>query len=86
MKKEIIDSSTVWSNIFTDSAGWTWNILQREDGSVSLYTTQTGCHAVIYDTLDLTPLSKTAKSVIEEMAKMVEGMNVLLEAARKGAE
>lgn len=41
-------------HIATDTEGRTWRVLQREDGSLSVYYTRPGgpTHWVVYDTLD----------------------------------
>jgi hypothetical protein len=88
MKKEIVDGSTVYSDIFTDGEH-TWNLLVREGGSISLYATSLGiyAHQVIYDTLDnLTPNS-TAQHVIDrlaELSEVAESVKVLLAAVNGG--
>lgn len=40
---------------FTDSKQRTWHILEREDGSVSIYYTTTDSpeHNVVYDTINI---------------------------------
>jgi hypothetical protein len=80
MVKEIIDGSTVYSGLYTDVMGNTWNLLIRQGGSVSLYATQhgVGTHYVVYDSLDDLQPNYTARSIISRLSDTAEGINALL--------
>lgn len=41
--------------MYTDKQGRTWYIMERDDGSISIYYTQPNVdlHFVVYDTLDI---------------------------------
>jgi hypothetical protein len=90
MNKEIVDGSTVYSELFNDGERM-WNLLVRPNGSVSLYATQPGFHAhqIIFDTLDnLTP-NETARRVIgtlAELAGLAQPVQMLLAAAGGGPQ
>lgn len=46
---------------FTDSKKRTWHILEREDGSISVYytTADSPAHNIVYDTLNIEPPCST---------------------------
>lgn len=52
MKKEIDEFGTLWKDIYTDKDGRKWDLLEREGGSLSLYTRDVPYVAVgvVYDT------------------------------------
>lgn len=82
-EKEIVDGVTVYSDLYKDGE-WTWNLLIRVGGSISLYATKPGlgAHAVVYDTLDNQPPNEMAVQVMTRLATMAEGVNALLEKAQ----
>jgi len=86
MVKEIVDGSTIYSGLFTDAIGQTWNILIRQGGSISLYATAPGVfgHGVAFDTLDGKPPSPYAQQIINQLAERAEGINALLIALKSG--
>lgn len=66
MKKEKVDDSICYQDIYTDGDDVTWNLLVRSDASVSVYGTKKGdaAHYVIHDTLDGKPPTDDAKAVL----------------------
>jgi hypothetical protein len=79
MKEKDVEGGTHYTNLFTDESGREWNILVREGGSVSLYTTTTGYSAVgvVYDTIDI-PLNDTSRDIIRHLKDAAEGISLLL--------
>lgn len=68
-----------FDGLYTDEQGMTWNILQREGGSISLYGTRPEVmgHYVIHDTLDNKPPSPQAIKVINKLSQMGEFMTLV---------
>lgn len=86
MKKEIVDGSKVFSDIYTDEQDRTWHICCRDGGSVSLFATHPSIssgHYVVWDSLDKQPPDEAAQFVIIELLDMAEGINLLLESLRR---
>lgn len=81
--KETVDDAVVYSGLYEDG-GYTWNLLIRSGGSVSLYATRPGeaVHHVAYDSLDAQPPTLTARRVLIKLADMAEGINALLAAVQ----
>jgi hypothetical protein len=84
MKKEVITEGELaglvsYTKLFQEGE-WSWNIMIRAGGSISLYATTPGFggHAVVYDTLDNKPPNETAVRVIKTLSEMAEGTNALL--------
>lgn len=82
MKKEKIDGTTVYSGLYTDESGHTWNILIREGGTISLYATGPDIpgHGVAFDTYNRQPPSDFARGIISRLSEMAEGINALIAA------
>jgi hypothetical protein len=84
MKIEKVEGSTVYTGLFTDENGVTWNFLIRSGGSISLYGTRPGesVHHVIFDTLDGQPPNETAQKILTRLAETAQGINLLISAAQ----
>lgn len=76
------DDPNIFTDLFTDEKGVTWNILRRDDGSISLYGTMPGesCHLIIYDSLDHRTPSVSAFEVISRLRHIARGIGLLFEA------
>jgi hypothetical protein len=87
MKKEVVDGSTVYSNLFIDAEGITWNFLIRAGGSVSLYGTQPGegVHHVVYDSLDGNPPNLRTRRIVHHLNEVADGIKWLTGALSGGA-
>lgn len=81
MKARIDADTTIdsYPNLYTEG-DTSWNILIRQDGSLSLYATWPGggCHGVVYDTIDV-PANERAREVITQLARVAMPVNKLLE-------
>lgn len=66
MKIEKFDESICASDI-NPVEGYCWNVLKRDDGSISVYATVDGeaNHRVVFDSLDSEPPSVYATNVIK---------------------
>lgn len=79
-KENLDDGATCYQDLFTDKDGWTWNVLRRKGGSVSVYATAPGLggHAVVYDTLDNDPQNERAQAIISQICDLLDGWSGLI--------
>ena len=76
MKIEKCDGSTIYSDLFVDEEGRTWNFLIREGGSVSVYATAPWIpgHGVAWDSLDGKGLNPLAVEVVKQLTSLEAGL------------
>lgn len=82
MEKQIVDGVANYTNLFIED-NIIFNLLVREDGSVSLYGTAQGNHnhIVVFDSLDNKPPNEPVKELLQKMADCRDGINELLKMA-----
>ncbi len=79
MKIEQVDGSQVFSELWTDEEGRTWNFLIRSDGSVSLYYTVPDYfgHLVVWDSAWNERPSQMAQVALMKLAELRAGIGKL---------
>lgn len=80
MEKQEHEYGITYSDIYRDEHGRQWDLLIREGGSVSVYTTYYGCHSVVYDTLDSKQPDELATKIIEGIKNNAAAFNAMLDA------
>lgn len=72
MKFEIVDNIKIWSDIYTDISGVKSSMLQRENGSISIYCQHGVSHAVIFDSLDTPPNLASNQDAVNDVLRSID--------------